>query len=266
MPKINVYLPDELAVAVREAGVPVSPVCQYALSEAVTSVTRARRAADAIRDPGLTPAIATRLSVGFGYRMTDRLRAAIGMARHQGEPAGTGPVSTGGLLLGLLDEGGNLAVSILQSLDIDLDELRASAEGALSQPEPVAAGQRPSSDAADAEGESAGASWQLRDMTMPARNAVASAIEAGVNLGHNYVGGEHLLLGLLDAVAGEASQAGRVFGALGVTAADVTRALKSATAGMAHGRKLGSAASADAVTALVARLEVIERRLSAIGG
>ncbi|HET9894897.1 MAG TPA: Clp protease N-terminal domain-containing protein [Streptosporangiaceae bacterium] len=266
MPKINVYLPDELAVAVRAAGVPVSAVCQYALSEAVTGVTRARRAADAIRDPGLTSAIATRLSIGVGNRMTDRLRTAIGLARHRGEPAGTGPVSTGGLLLGLLDEGGNLAVSILQSLDTDLDELRESAEGALSQAEPVAPGQAPGPDAAGAEGESAGASWQLRDLTMPARNAVASAIEAGVSLGHNYVGAEHLLLGLLDPAAAEASQAGRALAALGVTAADVSRALKGTIAGVAHGRTLGDSASAGTVTALVARLEAIERRLSAIGG
>ena len=35
MPKINVYLPDELADAVREAGLPVSPICQRALEQAV---------------------------------------------------------------------------------------------------------------------------------------------------------------------------------------------------------------------------------------
>ena len=43
MPKINVYLPDDLATAVREAGIPVSPVCQKALAEAVRLVGRAGR-------------------------------------------------------------------------------------------------------------------------------------------------------------------------------------------------------------------------------
>ena len=38
MPKINVYLPDELAEAVRSAGIPVSTVCQRALEEAVRNV------------------------------------------------------------------------------------------------------------------------------------------------------------------------------------------------------------------------------------
>jgi post-segregation antitoxin (ccd killing protein) len=42
MPKINVYLPDDLAEAVRDAGVPVSAVCQRALEQAVRRVTAVR--------------------------------------------------------------------------------------------------------------------------------------------------------------------------------------------------------------------------------
>ncbi len=42
MPKINVYLPDELAEAVRDAGVPVSTVCQRALEHAVRRITAIR--------------------------------------------------------------------------------------------------------------------------------------------------------------------------------------------------------------------------------
>ena len=36
-PKINVYLPDELASEVKAAGIPVSAVCQQALADAVAS-------------------------------------------------------------------------------------------------------------------------------------------------------------------------------------------------------------------------------------
>lgn len=285
MPKINVYLSDELAAAVRQAGVPVSPVCQHALSEAVTAVTRARRAADAIRDPALTPDLAARLSIGVGHRMTDRLRTAIGLAWRQAGTveARTGdsaPVSTGGLLLGLLDEGGNLALSILQSLDIDLDELRVSAQSTLSQGEEAAAEEGAAQEtvpgAAGAEdGDLAPTALRLHDLTVPARHAVAAAIEAGVSLGHNYVGCEHLLLGLLDESVGEASQAGQVFGVLGVTSADVRRALKSAIAGFTHGSKwaqsatgptAGGAASPEAMSALATRLEAVERRLGSLGG
>ena len=42
MPKINVYLPDDLAAAVRDAHVPVSAVCQNALERAVRDVTSLR--------------------------------------------------------------------------------------------------------------------------------------------------------------------------------------------------------------------------------
>ncbi|MDX6415722.1 MAG: hypothetical protein QOG28_342, partial [Trebonia sp.] len=35
MPKINVYLPDDLAEAVKEAGLPVSAICQATLEQAV---------------------------------------------------------------------------------------------------------------------------------------------------------------------------------------------------------------------------------------
>jgi ATP-dependent Clp protease ATP-binding subunit ClpC len=45
MPKINVYLPEDLAEAVREAGVPVSAVCQRALEQAVRRVTAIRETA-----------------------------------------------------------------------------------------------------------------------------------------------------------------------------------------------------------------------------
>src|ERR687890_296822 len=43
MPKINVYLPDDLAEAVKAAGVPVSAVCQRALEQAVRRVTAIRQ-------------------------------------------------------------------------------------------------------------------------------------------------------------------------------------------------------------------------------
>ena len=42
MPKINVYLPDELADAVRDAQVPVSAICQTALEHAVREVSALR--------------------------------------------------------------------------------------------------------------------------------------------------------------------------------------------------------------------------------
>jgi len=43
MPKINVYLPDDLADAVRDAGLPVSAICQRALEFAVRRITAIRQ-------------------------------------------------------------------------------------------------------------------------------------------------------------------------------------------------------------------------------
>ena len=42
MPKVNVYLPDDLAAAVRDAGIPVSTVCQRALDNALRQTTALR--------------------------------------------------------------------------------------------------------------------------------------------------------------------------------------------------------------------------------
>jgi post-segregation antitoxin (ccd killing protein) len=44
MPKVNVYLPDNLATAVREAGIPLSAVCQAALEQEVRKVQAAKEA------------------------------------------------------------------------------------------------------------------------------------------------------------------------------------------------------------------------------
>ncbi|WP_306368477.1 type II toxin-antitoxin system CcdA family antitoxin [Nocardiopsis sp. CC223A] len=48
MPKVNVYLPEDLADAVRESGIPVSAVCRRALEQAVRRLATAR---DALRGP-----------------------------------------------------------------------------------------------------------------------------------------------------------------------------------------------------------------------
>jgi hypothetical protein len=50
VPKINFYLPDDLAAAVKEAGVPVSSVCQQALAEAVLAPPAAHTVPSGGRD------------------------------------------------------------------------------------------------------------------------------------------------------------------------------------------------------------------------
>ena len=258
MPKINVYLPNDLAAAVRSAGFPVSPVCQRALADAVSSAARARSVVAALRDPELSSdrvvAAGRDASQALTQRLMSILEAAIGAARER-RPAGTGQ-----LLTGLLDEGANLAVRVLQALDVGLDELRetvaeveaeaGSAEAAAPAHGSLAAGL-------------AGAEPSVvRDLTMQAREALAAAIESAVALGHNYVGSEHLLLGLR---AGEGTVAARALHQHGVEAVEVRRALLAALAGYAHGRQAAGRIPPDSIDDLARRLEAVENRLAALG-
>src|SRR3982751_3870783 len=51
MPKINVYLPDDLADAVRDSGVPVSAICQRALEQAIRRLQAIREVSLSDLDP-----------------------------------------------------------------------------------------------------------------------------------------------------------------------------------------------------------------------
>src|SRR4051794_41956901 len=99
VPKVNVYLPDELAERVKAAGIPVSAVCQKALEDALNSVTDFRH-------------------------FTGRARKVIHLARATAAERHQAEVGSEHLLLGILDEGGNLALHVLKSLNVDLESLR----------------------------------------------------------------------------------------------------------------------------------------------
>ena len=107
-PKINVYLPDDLAAEVKAAGVPVSAVCQQALADAV-----ARSAT------GWTAPAGEDLFRSF----TKRAYGVVEQARATGDE----PTSVD-LMAAVADSGG-LALVVLESADLDpqdvVDELRA---------------------------------------------------------------------------------------------------------------------------------------------
>lgn len=239
MPKVNVYLPDDLAAAVRRAGFPVSPVCQQALAEAVRAVGRARKVAEAIREQTLTPGDLAEYESAGGAGLSQRLWFVIEQAGRDAAADG-GPIDTGRLLLGLLDEGGNLAIKLLQALDVDLDAVRSSLEAARGAGEP---------------------GGDPENFSRPARNAIAASIEAAISFGHNYVGSEHLLV----AMAADAdSQAGRVLRDHAVEPASLRRVLTSAVAGFSHGRQAAGSVAGQ-LDVIGHRLDAIEQRLTAIG-
>ena len=244
MPKINVYLPDQLASAVKDAGVPVSAVCQAALAEAVERIVRARGGIAALRDPATSADALRRIGEGTRKRMTPRLVTALQVAALDDQGQAKTVVSSLDLLRGLLDDGENFAVQLLVSQGVDVDELVEGATGiGADEPMPAVA--------------ELGGSLLAR-LTMPARLACASALDAVVELGHNYVGCEHLLVGL---VASE-GQARELLAGRGIQAAALRQTISAAAAGVAIERSRTSGGDAGALADLNRRLEAIERQLA----
>lgn len=204
MPKINVYLPDDLAEAVKEAALPVSAICQRALEQAVRRVSAIRETTLADLDDA---ALSARLP-HFTARTHTALRLGIERARADGSAVGSGH-----LLAGVLAEGGNLALQVLRALEIEPGAVaRDLANRSLAE----------AGHASDA---------RTERFSTSAANALELAVTEATALGHNYVGTEHLLLGLIAEPEGVAGQTLRAFGAeLRLT----RRAVAAALAGYVH--------------------------------
>jgi ATP-dependent Clp protease ATP-binding subunit ClpA/post-segregation antitoxin (ccd killing protein) len=248
MPKINVYLSDALATAVKEAEVPVSAVCQAALSDAVERVGRTRRAVAALRDPATPAALLEGIGDGTRQRMTPRLVTALGVAASDTDGQVRLAVSSLDLLRGLLGDGENLAVRLLLAQGVDVDALvEATQASETDEPGPAVPG---SSDNF------------LGRLTMPGRLACAAALEAVVELGHNYVGCEHLLVGL----AASEGRARDVLADHGAQAPALRQAIRAAAAGVVLERSRSIDRNAGALADLTRRLETLERQLAATSG
>ena len=116
MPKINVYLPDDLANAVREAGIPVSAVCQRALADAVAAVDGGLGAEQFGTEK-------TEESAQLRSRLTQRVEKVIALAT-QAAAAANRPTTSVEILDALVAQGNNLALAVLRSLDIEPEDLR----------------------------------------------------------------------------------------------------------------------------------------------
>ena len=223
MPKINVYLPDALADAVREAQLPVSSICQAALESAVQKV-------QAARDGRL-----------YG-RFTPRAKRVLDLAQDIAGGIPNEHVDTVHLLVGIVDEGGNLALKVLESLEIEPADLRAELMGSMP---PRTAAQ------VDSPGYAPGA---MRALELTAKEAMS--------LGHNYIGCEHILLGVL---ATEDTMGAQVLNRMGVDARNGRRAVVTALSGFLHAGQQSPPPMAVAVEPSLAqvleRLDAIERRL-----
>jgi ATP-dependent Clp protease ATP-binding subunit ClpC len=238
LPKINIYLPDDLAEAVKQAGVPVSAICQRALELAVRRVTAIREAVVGELD------VAGQLTQ-LTARAQEVLTLGIARAREEAAPA----VGTAHLLAGTLAVSGNLALRVLRALEIDPERIGRELARNLATEVPV------------------GADDALR-LSGAAANALELAATEATALGHNYLGCEHLLLGM---IAEPEGVAGQVLRSCGADLRTVRPAVAAALAGLAHNRSPVPSPQSD-ITALVAqavgaqlqplvaRLERLEKR------
>jgi ATP-dependent Clp protease ATP-binding subunit ClpC len=234
MPKINVYLPDDLAEAVKDSGVPVSAICQRALEQAVRRVNAIRAAT--LGDLGPED-LATRLP-NFTERARTTLRLAVAQAREQG----SAEVGTEHLLGGLLAEGGNLGLHVLGVLEIQPDQLTRELARVASP--------------------ASGSEEAARRFSGPAANALELTATEAIGMQHNYIGCEHLLVALALEPDGAAGTALR---ALGTDARTVRRTVSATVAGYAHLRaksaptgEMLSAAVRKEIEPLIRRIERLE--------
>ena len=121
-------------------------------------------------------------------RFTDRARKVMALANQEAQQLNHEYIGTEHILLGLIKEGSGVAANALKGLKVDLQKARAEVEKLIrSGRDKVAAGKLP--------------------QTPRAKKVVEYAILEARNLNHNYVGTEHLLLGLVREHDGVAAQA-----------------------------------------------------------
>ena len=118
-PKINVYLPDDLAAEVKASGIPVSAVCQQALADAVAQA-----------QTGWSEPAGVSATDDLSRNFTKRAYGVLADAEKAAEAAGRKP-TTVELMAAIVDSGG-LAVTVLTAADLDpddvVDELRGRAQ------------------------------------------------------------------------------------------------------------------------------------------
>ncbi|VAX39457.1 ATP-dependent Clp protease, ATP-binding subunit ClpC [hydrothermal vent metagenome] len=120
-------------------------------------------------------------------RFTDRARKVMQLANQEAQRFSHEYIGTEHILLGLVKEGSGVAANVLKNLDVDLRKIRMEVENIVqSGPDTVTMGKLP--------------------QTPRAKKVIEYAMEEARNLSHNYVGTEHLLLGLLREQEGVAAQ------------------------------------------------------------
>lgn len=184
---------------------------------------------------------------------TERARRSIVLAQEEAQRLGNNYIGTEHLLLGIISEGESVAAKVLENLGVSLEKVRAEVEAIV--------------------GKGSQTSSQEMVFTPRAKRVIELAFEEARNLTHNYIGTEHLLLGLVREGEGVAA---RILSNLGVDPqkirAQITQLLGVETASQPtqrertktptldmYGRDLTSLARENKLDPVIGRNDEIER-------
>ena len=184
-------------------------------------------------------------------RFTDRARRIVVLAQEEARMLQHNYIGTEHLLLGLIHEGEGVAAEALESLGIGLEAVRQQVEEIIGRGQHAPSGHIP--------------------FTPRAKKVLELALREAIQLGHNYIGTEHILLGLIREGDGVAAQVLVRLGAgLNRVRQQVIQLLhgyqgkEPESAGTGEGSRLGKRARAELLEDAPARIEALDRRLAAI--
>ena len=119
-------------------------------------------------------------------RFTDRARRVVVLAQEEARMLNHNYIGTEHILLGLIHEGEGVAAKSLESLEIRLEQVRAQVEEIIGPGQQAPSGHIP--------------------FTPRAKKVLELSLREALQLGHNYIGTEHILLGLIREGEGVAAQ------------------------------------------------------------
>jgi ATP-dependent Clp protease ATP-binding subunit ClpA len=174
-------------------------------------------------------------------RFTDRARRVVVLAQEEARMLNHNYIGTEHILLGLIHEGEGVAAKALESLGISLEAVRQQVEEIIGQGQQAPSGHIP--------------------FTPRAKKVLELSLREALQLGHNYIGTEHILLGLIREGEGVAAQ---VLVRLG---ANLNR-VRQQVIELLHGKEPESARDRPQDRGMLSRVEIrldaLEARLAVI--
>jgi len=119
-------------------------------------------------------------------RFTDRARRVVVLAQEEAKQLNHNYIGTEHILLGLIREGDGIAAKALAELSISIDNVREQVQEIIGQGQTAPTGHIP--------------------FTPRAKKVLELSLREALQLGHNYIGTEHILLGLIREGEGVAAQ------------------------------------------------------------